>query len=301
MLGGHSCACRFVVCIACVFVGQVASDSICDKVEGNFVLKAICDAVAGNNKATPQKKSKGFEVIGAGAGRTGTASLQAAFDILGYNAYHMKEVMINKHGDAWYDLHDGKKGIKEIADLLSAGGFDASADDPVQAWTFELLELNPNAKVVLTTRDDPEKWLNSLEQLSGIDSTLVRPPWSWLPLFRAFHRFCRKFHQDRGYDLGRVDRAVALKWYHDWNAKVRAKVPKHQLLDFDVKQGWGPLCEFLGKPIPNVPFPHVNDAAGFAIALKVLNGIASGLFVFPVIVLLLCYVCCKGSGKDKTA
>ena len=35
-------------------------------------------------------------------------------------------------------------------------------------------------------------------------------------------------------------------------------VPKEKLLVMDMKKGWGPLCEFLGKPVPSKPFPHLN-------------------------------------------
>lgn len=40
-------------------------------------------------------------------------------------------------------------------------------------------------------------------------------------------------------------------------------VPPEKLLVFEVKQGWEPLCKFLGKPVPDQPFPHVNDTQGF--------------------------------------
>lgn len=29
----------------------------------------------------------------------------------------------------------------------------------------------------------------------------------------------------------------------------------------DLKDGWKPLADFLGVPVPDVPFPRVNDAA----------------------------------------
>jgi hypothetical protein len=45
-----------------------------------------------------------------------------------------------------------------------------------------------------------------------------------------------------------------------WTKSVIATCPKDKLLIFEVKQGWEPLCKFLGKPIPNVPFPNVNDS-----------------------------------------
>lgn len=45
---------------------------------------------------------------------------------------------------------------------------------------------------------------------------------------------------------------------------IRGLVPRERLLEWTVEDGWEPLCEFLGKPVPNEPFPHVNAAAGWA-------------------------------------
>lgn len=45
---------------------------------------------------------------------------------------------------------------------------------------------------------------------------------------------------------------------------VRGMVPKERLLEWSVEDGWEPLCEFLGKPVPDEPFPHENAAAGWA-------------------------------------
>lgn len=44
-------------------------------------------------------------------------------------------------------------------------------------------------------------------------------------------------------------------------AKVRALVPKEQLLEMGLSEGWEPLCKFMGVPVPNEPFPRVNDGA----------------------------------------
>lgn len=45
-------------------------------------------------------------------------------------------------------------------------------------------------------------------------------------------------------------------------------MPPEKLLVFEVKQGWEPLCKFLGKPVPDQPFPHVNDTQGFKDMVK---------------------------------
>ena len=44
---------------------------------------------------------------------------------------------------------------------------------------------------------------------------------------------------------------------------MRAGVPAEKLLVFDAKQGWGPLCAFLGVPVPDAPFPSVNTTDEF--------------------------------------
>jgi hypothetical protein len=44
---------------------------------------------------------------------------------------------------------------------------------------------------------------------------------------------------------------------------IRGLVPKERLLEWYVEDGWEPLCEFLGKPVPNEHFPRVNNGAGF--------------------------------------
>jgi hypothetical protein len=58
--------------------------------------------------------------------------------------------------------------------------------------------------------------------------------------------------------------AVALfSVYNNWIEDVKRTVPKDQLLVFNVKEGWEPLCKFLGVPVPQTPFPRVNDTAQF--------------------------------------
>ena len=39
---------------------------------------------------------------------------------------------------------------------------------------------------------------------------------------------------------------------------MQAAVPADRLLVFDVKEGWAPLCAFLGVEVPDEPFPHDN-------------------------------------------
>ncbi len=63
---------------------------------------------------------------------------------------------------------------------------------------------------------------------------------------------------------GRIDdRAHVIKVFEQHIAEVKATIPPDRLLVFDVREGWAPLCAFLGCPVPDEPFPRVNDSAQF--------------------------------------
>eukprot|EP01006_Ploeotia_vitrea_P067109 TRINITY_DN96452_c0_g1_i1.p3 TRINITY_DN96452_c0_g1~~TRINITY_DN96452_c0_g1_i1.p3 ORF type:complete len:109 (+),score=18.44 TRINITY_DN96452_c0_g1_i1:360-686(+) len=79
---------------------------------------------------------------------------------------------------------------------------------------------------------------------------------------------------EKGFFKGRFeDKAFALEVFQKHTEDVIATVPPEKLLVFDVKDGWGPLCDFLEVPIPEEPFPRVNDKATFH---KVLAGMRQG-------------------------
>ena len=58
-------------------------------------------------------------------------------------------------------------------------------------------------------------------------------------------------------------REALYKTYQEHNALIRELVPKERLLEYHVSQGWGPLCEFLGKEVPPRPMPSGNTTSEF--------------------------------------
>ena len=56
-------------------------------------------------------------------------------------------------------------------------------------------------------------------------------------------------------------KAESADFVKKWERQVENLIPKDQLLVFEVKQGWGPLCNFLNLPVPDQPFPRANDRA----------------------------------------
>ena len=54
-------------------------------------------------------------------------------------------------------------------------------------------------------------------------------------------------------------RARARPMYREHYELVRKVTPKERLLEYELGSGWEPLCTFLGKPIPDIPFPKSNE------------------------------------------
>lgn len=229
----------------------------------------------------------GIQVIGAGLGRTGTKSLQAALDRLGYKTYHFP---LPAHAETWAQFAEGMVSASVVLDMVARDGFTATCDEPPADLYREQLRKYPDAKVVLTIRDSGAKWAASWKVLMHFIEVQERPftlgyPTfiQWVPFMRAWKRM-RSFI---GTHLGLEPGALIRGWVHQpdpeaWlatqyeahNAQVVATVPADKLLVFNVKEGWAPLCAFLGKDVPAEPFPFVNESAELATAAKVMKALS---------------------------
>ena len=72
---------------------------------------------------------------------------------------------------------------------------------------------------------------------------------------RAYHRFGRDAVDGRHYNWKDVSEAISLS--------TEVEVPPERLLIYDTPQGWQPLCDFLGVPVPDAPFPKTNSTEEF--------------------------------------
>jgi Sulfotransferase domain len=215
-----------------------------------------------------------MKVIGAGFGRTGTASLKAALEVLGFGpCYHMFEVFMNpEHIPFWEQASRGEK--VDFAALFE--GWPSVVDWPACSFYRELMELYPDAKVVLSVRD-PERWYQSCLATIYPASTQAPPVSdpdksdSAEPEFVGPEFINRLIWQ--GTFHGRFEeRDYAVELFNRHTAEVRQHVPPDRLLVFDVKEGWEPLCNFLGVPVPpDQPFPHLNDRASYVEGILSIN------------------------------
>jgi hypothetical protein len=203
-----------------------------------------------------------LSVIGAGLGRTGTLSLKTALEELGFDkCYHMTDVMAHlEHAAVWDAAARG-----EPVDWESLfQGYQATVDWPGCNFFEEFVRLYPDAKVILTVRD-PERWYESARQTIYYIRHAF-PSWLRLvvPRMRTFNRMLDRLIWDGTFHGKFSDKSYAIAVFNQFNDRVQRIVPAERLLVYEIQDGWRPLCEFLGQPVPEgKPFPHRNDTAEF--------------------------------------
>lgn len=239
-----------------------------------------------------------------GLPRTATNSFSAAIEILlDGPAYHVgvQSVLSGDLNDVlpWIEVaelrpyrseEDKKRALAIISKRLD--GYVCTADPPLSLLIPELMELYPNAKVIVTTREK-ESWARSI----ALSVKLVKP---WLQYFLFFWlggqfnylpklwtTFAGLFEQTCGRSI--VTNEDAYKVYDAHHAWIEEVVPKEKLLYFSVKEGWGPLCKFLNVPVPDRPFPRLNDAKSFEAVFKgfAIQGLIRWALFFGVVSVLV--------------
>jgi hypothetical protein len=191
-----------------------------------------------------------LKVIGTGFGRTGTDSMRTALNMLGFGpTHHMLEIIEHPaQRERWQALALG--GAADWEHLFE--GYAACVDWPSAYYWRELVDLYPDARVLLTWRS-PGSWWTSFE------STILKV----------------LMQSDDRQHLGNVlvaeatfggrpdDRAHAMAIYEAHVEEVLASVPEDRLLVHKLGDGWPPLCAHLGVPVPDAAYPSRNSPDQF--------------------------------------
>ncbi|KAJ5259573.1 hypothetical protein N7478_012554 [Penicillium angulare] len=196
----------------------------------------------------------------------------SALEILGIPCWHSIYFFSDRFGDIemwqegldrkFFDAPGPKYGREEFDQLLHDFGA-VSSDTPAISFADDLIEAYPEAKVVLVEREIEswyKSWMNAV-----IKNTYESPFVTFVyTVDRWFTRPLGRVHKSSfkgwlGIDSAEDARRVSREKYREHYALVRRLTPAERLLEFKLTDGWGPLCKFLGKPVPDVPFPHVNE------------------------------------------
>jgi 3'-phosphoadenosine 5'-phosphosulfate (PAPS) 3'-phosphatase len=176
------------------------------------------------------------KIFGIGLSKTGTTSLANALQILGYRTKDNMGVVKYAAGDL------------SSVDLDVVDTFEALTDTPIPSFYRELDARYPDSKFILTVRDS-DGWLKSCkkqftERFAQIQSEAHKQ------LFMDLYG-TDIFDEER-FASG-LDRFIA-------GVRDYFKNRPRDLLIIDVAagEGWDKLCPFLGRAVPDVPFPKAN-------------------------------------------
>lgn len=216
------------------------------------------------------KKTDYLKVIGVGLSRTGTLSLKKALEILNYDkCYHGFICENENHWDFWSDaLEKKKKGEKIDFQKLFQGQYKATMDMPCNLFYEELLEANPEAKLILTVRGSADAWYYSMLNTIFI---MIDPRYrNWVVflitnyLYKywiAYKTAKEIIHSNLNTDVSDptiYQKDKAIEAYNRHIKTLVSKFGKDKMLIFNCEEGWEPLCRFLGCKIPKEEFPKVN-------------------------------------------
>ncbi len=202
-----------------------------------------------------------LKVIGAGFGRTGTKSLQVALEELGFApCYHMTTLFEHpEQSSTWRAATEGKP----VDWRTFMADYEATVDWPGCTFYQEMMAAFPDAKVLLNVRE-PEKWYESAAStIYGATRGLPAIVRYIRPSIANIVDTINQLIWQKTFDNRFADRAHAIAIFNAHNEEVKRVVPPERLLVYTVKEGWEPLCHFLDVPVPDKPFPHLNDTAEF--------------------------------------
>jgi hypothetical protein len=200
-----------------------------------------------------------LQVIGAGLARMATTSTKAALEELGFGPCFTYFTLFSRPdlADGWLAVYEqGKQDWSTLFD-----GFQATVDWPSCDFYEPLMQAYPDAKIVLNVRD-PEVWYESMKNtIWAANQAEVEAGRGVLtnPMARL-----NKLMMWDGFFHGKfLDKQYAIEQMQRRYREVQERVPREKLLEFDVREGWEPLCHFLHVSVPDKPFPRLNDTQAF--------------------------------------
>ena len=228
-----------------------------------------------------------LKVIGTGLGRTGTYSLKLALEHLGFGkCFHMLELFQKPEKIRYF--RNAEKGYDvNWEDVFS--NYCSVVDYPAARYFRQITAAFPEARIIHTYRD-PEEWYDSAMQTIFWVNRMPVSMYAKFGMYLPFRREIRRrlpvliYNRKLMYlEFGRKlsNKAEVISYYEKHTERVIREIPEEKLLVFDSKDGWEPLCKFLGVSIPETQYPHFNKRPDFKNKVEV---IGKGGFLPPDVI-----------------
>ncbi|KAJ3532018.1 hypothetical protein NM208_g8624 [Fusarium decemcellulare] len=236
-------------------------------------------------------KAAQMQVLCLGLSRCATSSLQAALesDVLGM-APCMHMAHIAPHPDREQLTIDAanEEDVEKRQKLLHKvfDGYASACDFPGWVFAADLMDMYPDAVIVLNQRKSAEVWAESIgNSLQFFGTQWYYWPTFWWKTDRLHYGIHQAVYAWSKRKFGDVY-LYSPRFYELYNEWVREEARKRgrEVLEWQVSEGWGPLCEFVGKEAPKDKraFPHLNDAKQLVLIKRILitRGLVSWAAVF---------------------
>jgi hypothetical protein len=240
----------------------------------DFLLKLF--GFLGQNSNQSITAQTEIKLIGVGFPRTGTKSMKAALELLGYKVFHMEDFVGSGLDKLFVRALASDYFLDELMKVVLQRGYNATIDAPMHFISLRLARKYPKAKLLLTVRDTPEQWAISFDRLMKATSGTLGVPFKWLATNDWFDialaevygcvaktKRCKSLFP--WYDCIENREIIGINGesleqvYSKWNVNVTKTSDPDRLLTFNVKQGWDPLVRFLDLKTPDQKFPHVSE------------------------------------------
>ncbi|CAK8697137.1 unnamed protein product [Clavelina lepadiformis] len=248
-----------------------------------------------------------MKVIVASYSKCGTKTMAAALTDLGFVVYDYFDHFQHLEKE-WMQIFAGTANNVELFQQMYKT-IDAVTDTPSYFFVEDLCKAFPNAKVILTQRDEKVWWDSFLRQsMEWQDSRVFKIILTITPIGRRFFRYLQAYTSyyygfnipspwSMVVDPASVESERVKQDYREHNAKVIKRTPKDKLLIFKLENGWGPLCEFLGVEKPTTLFPHKNVRGKMLknafrehpVAIRMQKELMA-VFIFAIILLLIPFI-----------
>jgi Sulfotransferase domain len=266
-----------------------------------IVAPATAAAAASTTAGEPLK------VVYAGFGRSGTHSLKAALENLGYKACHGHDISpyaLGSHKNIADAIID--QDVERLLHATAALGYNATVELHAVFWK-EIWKLRPDAKLIFIIRDGSfDSWFESLLDTYWTMAPVYRYPWLVFPLhqqlkrmFASYIAYDLQLEQDEALDMIRnapnsTPRHYQLQRlrYDQYVREARDVTTNHpeQALLLDLKRGgYAQLCEFLGiaaDKCPSEPFPHLSQRSEMNALGRMLRSVEIAVYVMLILSIL---------------
>lgn len=198
-------------------------------------------------------------------------------------------------------LQEEKAGLRSPDfSVITRNGYEATMDFPMALYYEQIHEQFPDCKFILTSRDNSETWFKSWDMLAKTITEPTRRFGTIIGNVKRINMYLKwlfaMVNRDNIYLTPQSptpiqNKQAAIASYEDHNRRVREYIPADQLLEYSVKDGWEPLCDFLEiEECPTTPFPKSNSARSlhaqtmFAMILPISIALFITFYLFSAIV-----------------